>query len=39
MQEYSLKELRQMYSFVYKRKSPSNYTKENEFHINYKSHT
>lgn len=28
MQEYSLKELRQMYSFVYKRKSPSNYTKE-----------
>lgn len=28
MQEYSLKELRQMYSFVYKRKCSSNYTKE-----------
>lgn len=28
MQEYSLKELRQMYNFVYKRKCSSNYTKE-----------
>lgn len=28
MQEYSLKELRQMYSFVYKRKCPSKYTKK-----------